>query len=103
MSSTRQLAAIMFTDIAGYNALMHEDEQKAFDLLQINKGIQKTAIRQFKGKWIKEMGDGVLASFNTVADAVQCAGSIQTSVKKIAGLHVRIGIHLGDIVFEDND
>ena len=77
MSQVRQLAAIMFTDIVGYTALMGEDEQKAFDLLEKNRDIQRPIIEQSGGKWIKEIGDCVLASFSTVSDAVICAGTIQ--------------------------
>ena len=52
---TRQLAAIMFTDIVGYTALMGNDEQKAFDLLNKNRQIQKPIIEQYGGRWIKEL------------------------------------------------
>ncbi len=103
MSQSRQLAAIMFTDIVGYTALMGEDEQKAFDLLNKNRALQKPIIESFNGKWIKELGDGVLASFFAVTDAVQCAISIQQSCMKALGLKLRIGIHLGEVVFENND
>ena len=103
MSQVRQLAAIMFTDIVGYTALMGEDEQKAFELLDKNREIHRPLIEKFGGKWIKEIGDSVLASFSTVTDAVMCAGSIQQAAAGIPGLQLRIGIHLGDVVFENND
>ena len=73
MSQSRQLAAIMFTDIVGYTALMGVSERKAFELLKKNRGIQKPVIEKFNGRWLKEIGDGVLASFPTVTDAVYCA------------------------------
>jgi class 3 adenylate cyclase len=63
MQQTRQLAAIMFTDIVGYTALMGNDEQKAFELLRKNREIQKPVIEEYGGTWVKELGDGVLASF----------------------------------------
>ena len=99
----RQLAAIMFTDIVGYTALMGADEEKAFDLLSRNRGIQKPLINYYNGTWIKELGDGVLASFNTASDAVTCAISIQQNCLKIPDLFLRIGIHLGEVVFDDGD
>jgi adenylate cyclase len=103
MSQLRQLAAIMFTDIVGYTALMGDDEQKAFELLEKNRELQKPIIEQFNGRWIKELGDGVLASFNTVSDAVHAAIKIQDGCK-VSGLFLlRIGIHLGEVVFENND
>jgi class 3 adenylate cyclase len=67
----------MFTDIVGYTALMGEDEQKAFDILQKNRQLQKPLIEEYGGKWIKELGDGVLACFSTVSDAVNAAIKIQ--------------------------
>jgi len=76
MPSSRQLAAIMFTDIVGYTALMGTDEQKAFELIKKNRAIHKQLIKQYHGTWIKELGDGVLASFSTVTDAVYCESAI---------------------------
>ena len=103
MSQSRQLAGIMFTDIVGYTALMGEDEQKAFELLRKNRQLQRPIIEKFNGTWIKEIGDGVLASFHTVSDAVTCATQIQKACNDIDDLKLRIGIHLGEVVFEDND
>ncbi len=103
MSQSRQLAAIMFTDIAGYTSLMEKDEKKAIELLKTNRDLQKSNIEKYRGRWIKEMGDGVLASFSTVTDAVMCAGAIQKAAENIPDLKLRIGIHLGEVVFENND
>ena len=100
---TRQLAAIMFTDIVGYTALMGEDEAKAFDLLEKNRILQKPLIDSYGGKWIKELGDGVLATFSTVSDAVYCAVAIQKASKREPDLNLRIGIHQGEVVFQDDD
>ena len=103
MSSSRQLAAIMFTDIVGYTALMGDDEQKAFELLDKNRKLQQPLIERFGGKCIKEIGDAVLAIFSTITDAVQCAISIQQSCNDIPGLKLRIGIHHSEVIFENND
>lgn len=103
MGQTRQLAAIMFTDIVGYTALMGEDEQEAFGLLHRNRQIQKPLIEKFHGRWIKELGDGVLASFPAVTEAVACACSIIKACETVPGLKLRIGIHLGEVVVEDDD
>lgn len=103
MPQLRQLAAIMFTDIVGYTALMGNDEQKAFELLNKNRQIQKPIIVQYNGRWIKELGDGVMASFNTVSDAVNAAIKIQETCNAAKDFQLRIGIHLGEVVFENDD
>ncbi len=103
MSQSRQLAAIMFTDIVGYTALMGEDEQKAFELLKKNRSVQRPIIEKFNGRWLKEIGDGVLASFPTVTDAVYCAKEIQETCQNEPDLKLRIGIHEGEVVFEGDD
>ena len=103
MSQSRQLAAIMFTDIVGYTALMDEDEQRAFELLKKNRQVQRPLIEKYNGKWLKEMGDGVLASFSTVTDAVFCAAAIQKSCEDEPDLKLRIGIHQGEVVFDGED
>src|SRR5688572_26478859 len=103
MSQSRQLAAIMFTDIVGYTALMGDDEQEALALLHKNRLLHKNLIGQFGGKWIKELGDGVLATFSTVTDAVNCACYIIEGCKSVNGLQLRIGIHQAEVVFENND
>ena len=82
MSQLRQLAAIMFTDIVGYTALMGKDEQKAFSILEKNRQIQKPVVENHRGRWLKEIGDGVLASFETVSDAVYAAIEIQEACRK---------------------
>ncbi|HVG15436.1 MAG TPA: adenylate/guanylate cyclase domain-containing protein, partial [Chitinophagaceae bacterium] len=102
MSHFRQLAAIMFTDIAGYTALMGEDEEKAFELLRTNRRVQRPVIEKYGGRWIKELGDGVLATFSNATDAVCCAGAIHKCCLGTE-LKLRIGINLGEVVFENND
>jgi len=101
--ATRQLAAIMFTDIVGYTALMGKNEQQALALLHKNREIQKHCIEKYNGKWLKEMGDGTLLSFNTITDAVHCAIEIQKSAEEEPELRLRIGVHLGEVLFEGED
>jgi len=103
MSSSRQLAAIMFTDIVGYTALMGNDEDKAFEILNNNRKLQRPLIEKYGGRWIKELGDGVMASFNTVSDAVNAAIKIQEACNAAKDFQLRIGIHLGEVVFENED
>lgn len=103
MSQSRQLAAIMFTDIVGYTTLMGNDEHKAFELLSKNRQLQRPIIEQCNGRWIKELGDGVMASFNTVSDAVHAAIKIQNDCNAQKEFQLRIGVHLGEVVFENDD
>ncbi|MDH4298492.1 MAG: adenylate/guanylate cyclase domain-containing protein, partial [Cyclobacteriaceae bacterium] len=103
MPQSRQLSAIMFTDIVGYTALMGKDEHKAFALLNKNRQLQKSFIEAFNGRWIKELGDGTMASFNTVSDAVNAAVKIQEACNAANDFQLRIGIHQGEVVFENDD
>lgn len=100
---TRKLAAIMFTDIAGYTALMSTDEVAALNILRKSREIHKGAIEKNNGKWLKEMGDGVLAQFSSAFDAVACALEIQKHAHSEISAKIRIGIHLGDITQENKD
>jgi len=103
MAQSRQLAAIMFTDIVGYTSFMGEDEQNAFVLLQKNRDLQKPIIEKFNGRFIKALGDGILSSFTTVSDAVNAAIAIQETCIDIKDFKLRIGIHLGEVVYENDD
>ena len=102
MTPTRQLAAIMFTDIVGYTRLMGENESKAIDLLHVNRQLHKSIISKHGGRWLKEMGDGNLASFNSAFDAVDCARDLQEQSKK-SDITLRVGIHVGDVTIEKHD
>lgn len=103
LQQKRQLAAIMFTDIVGYTALMGSDEQHAFSLLNKNRQLQKPVIEAYNGHWIKEAGDGTMSSFNTVSDAVRAAVKIQEACHAANEFQLRIGIHQGEVVFEEGD
>ena len=98
----RRLAAIMFTDIVGYTALMGKDEDQAFKVLKINREIHALQFARYNGTLIKEIGDGILASFPSAYKAVQCAKAIQEEAK-LENISLRIGIHEGEVVFEGSD
>ena len=102
MTPNRQLAAIMFTDIVGYSSLMGSDEYKAMQLLRVNRKIHKAIINKRNGKWLKEMGDGTLASFKTISDAVYCAGELIKRCQE-ESIGLKIGIHEGEIIEENGD
>ena len=101
--SHHQLSAIMFSDIVGYTALMGRNEAKALELLKRNRKIQKPLIEKYQGVWIKEMGDGMMARFDSAYDATKCAIEIQKKAQKNFKGRLRIGLHLGEIVIEKGD
>lgn len=103
MDQNRALAVIVFTDISGYSALMGSDENKALALLKTNREIHQVQTAQFNGSIIKEIGDGILMRFNTVSDAVRCALAIAEQSKEVEGLHLKMGIHLGEVIEENSD
>ncbi len=98
----RKIAAIMFTDIAGYTETMSRSEQKALEMLRKKRTIIKTLIDEHNGKYVKEIGDGTLSYFDSGFNASSCAKQLQKEVTK-ENLKVRVGIHIGDIVFDNND
>jgi class 3 adenylate cyclase/tetratricopeptide (TPR) repeat protein/TolB-like protein len=99
----RKLAAIMFTDIVGYSAIMSKDESLALVVLERNREIRKAALEEHNGEFIKEIGDGTLCIFQSSWDAVNCAVTIQRAMALETSFRLRIGIHIGDIVAADND
>ncbi|MCH7515164.1 MAG: tetratricopeptide repeat protein, partial [Bacteroidetes bacterium] len=102
-TSTRQLSAIMFTDIVGYTTLMGENEQKAMELVRVNRKLQQPLVEKHGGKWLKEMGDGTLCRFDSALNAVNCALYIQRSARADFDEKLRVGIHLGDITIEGGE
>ncbi len=92
MTEQRKLAAVMFTDIIGYTTLMSKDEQKALNLLQKNRAMQKSLAEKHHGEFLKEMGDGTLLCFQSALEAVRCAVEIQQSVTDDPDLNLLINL-----------
>ena len=104
MSDTkRKLAAIVFTDIVGFTKLSSKNEPAALSLLEKQRDLLKPIVKENKGEWLKEIGDGLLLTFETNRDAVDCAIAIQHATKDVEGLNLRIGIHQGEVVFQGSD
>lgn len=104
MSPLRQLAAIMFTDIVGYTALMQGDEQVAIDKRSRHREVFESEHDAFHGQIIQYYGDGTLSIFSSAVEAVQCAIRMQQAYR--AGkmeIPVRIGLHMGDIVYNETE
>ncbi|MFC1724291.1 protein kinase [candidate division KSB1 bacterium] len=102
-NETRKLAAIMFTDIVGYTAIMSRDEKKALAILQRKRDVIKPLIKKHNGEFLKEIGDGTLSSFHSAVEAVNCGKDIQSVLQNDPDLNLRVGIHIGDVVFSSGD
>jgi len=103
MPIERKLAAIMFTDIAGYTALSAKDSTKASELLKTQRDTLKPIVEKHGGSWMKEIGDGLLLTFDSATSAVECSIAIQVAIKDIEDLNLRIGIHEGEVINQDGD
>jgi adenylate cyclase len=106
----RRLAAIMFTDMVGYSALAQRNEALALELLEEHRRLLRSIFPRHHGSEIKTIGDGFLVEFSSALAAVQCGIEIQEAIAKRnsanppqGNFHVRIGIHVGDVVRRDND
>jgi class 3 adenylate cyclase/TolB-like protein len=99
----RTCAAIMFSDIVGYTALMGEDQELAFQLVKKNAKYHQEVIKIHHGKLIKELGDGVLCYFTKAEDALAAAYELQQHYFKSKELSLRIGIHFGEVILDRHD
>jgi len=102
-SPSRQLAAIMFADIVGYTAMMQKDEQQALSLLHRFKSLVEELAENHQGRIVQYYGDGCLLTFNSSAHSVQCALALQKVFNQSDPIPVRIGLHLGEVVFQDGN
>lgn len=103
MSPTRQLAAIMFTDIVGFTSLMGKDEKLAMAYRQKLKQKIEAETGLHNGRVVKWMGDGVICSFNSALESLRAAIGVQLEMQQEPVVPVRIGIHQADVIFEETD
>jgi class 3 adenylate cyclase/pimeloyl-ACP methyl ester carboxylesterase len=107
----RRLAAILAADVAGYSRLMSEDEAGTLAAWQrCHSELINPGIARHRGRIVKLMGDGLLAEFSSVVEAVDCAAEIQremaarnANAASDRPLILRIGVHLGDVIVEGHD
>src|SRR5262249_41243961 len=107
----RRLAAILAADVVGYSRLMERDEAGTMTALKACMGeLIGPAIAEYRGRIVKTIGDGCIAEFASVVDAVRCGVAVQrriaersTSAPGQAPLQFRIGINLGDVMVEADD
>jgi adenylate cyclase len=111
MASTRRLAAILAADVAGYSRLMGADEEGTHERVKAHLAeLVEPKIKEHKGHTVKNTGDGLLAEFASVVDALRCATEVQAGMTERNArappdnrIEFRIGIQQGDVVIEDND
>ena len=103
MSQSRQLAAIMFTDIVGYTKLMEKSESSALELRQRHREVFELVTQEYEGKIINYYGDGTLSIFKSTVNAVKCAVELQKCYCKKPIVPLRIGVHTGDIILTESD
>src|SRR5881396_3008636 len=111
MASTRRLAAILAADVAGYSRLMGADEEGTLERFKAyRRQLVDPKIAEHRGRIVKTTGDGLLAEFASVVDAMRCAAEVQRGMlDRDEGLaddrriRFRIGINLGDVIAEDGD
>jgi TolB-like protein/Flp pilus assembly protein TadD len=106
----RKLAAIMFTDMVGYSALVERNETVALQLLEEHRELLRSIFPKHAGSEIKTIGDGFLVEFSSALAAVQCGIEIQEAIAKRNSVtrsqenfQLRIGIHVGDVVRRADD
>jgi TolB-like protein/class 3 adenylate cyclase len=111
MPSVRRLTAILAADVAGYSRLMGADEEGTHERLRAHLGeLVNPTIGEHRGRIVKNTGDGLLAEFASVVDAVRCAVEIQRGMidrepemSEERRIRLRIGVNLGDIIAEEHD
>jgi len=108
-SQSRRLAAILAADIAGYSALMAEDEARTVRDLKGHQGVVLPLVGEFGGRIIDTAGDGILAEFASIVKAVECAVAIQrtmadrnAAIELARRMQFRMGINLGDVIHDDS-
>ena len=99
----RKLSAIVFTDIVGFTELSAKNEPAALELLNQQRELLKPIVESHKGVWLKEIGDGLLLTFNSSLEAVNCCIEIQKVAKSAQDLNLRIAIHQGEVVVQGDD
>jgi adenylate cyclase len=111
MPPVRRLTAILAADVAGYSRLMGVDEEGTHERLKAHLGeLVNPKIAEHRGRIVKNTGDGLLAEFVSVVDAVRCSAEIQRGmaerepqVPEEQRVRFRIGVNLGDVIVEDHD
>ncbi len=103
MPPVRRLAAIMFSDIVGYTAMMQRDEADALARVRRYREILAERSAAHHGELLQHYGDGSLSIFPSAVEAVTCAREMQLALQQPPEVPLRIGIHIGDVVRDGDD
>ena len=98
----RQLTAIMFTDLVGFTSLMQEDEERAKAVIDRHREVLQRCVGRYGGRTLQFYGDGTLSVFPSAVNAAGAAVAIQRELTAEPSIPLRIGIHTGDIVHDEN-
>jgi TolB-like protein/class 3 adenylate cyclase/Tfp pilus assembly protein PilF len=101
MKEIRMLAAIMFTDMVGYTAMMQENEKLAKILRDKHREVLERLVFEHRGQILQYYGDGTLSIFGSVIESAICASRIQQELQTEPKVPLRIGLHAGDVVYDD--
>jgi TolB-like protein/class 3 adenylate cyclase len=101
MDKVRQLAAILFTDIVGYSGMMQRDEAHAVGVIRRYLAVLHASVDRHGGDVLNDYGDGSLCIFPSALAAVRAAVDIQSELRQDPVVPLRIGLHVGEIFFED--
>jgi TolB-like protein/class 3 adenylate cyclase len=102
-TSKNYLAAIMFTDIVGYSALMEKSVTTAMGMVGRYEMICESIVEKHNGRIVKKFGDGGLFIFNSTVDAINCSEELQLKCREYPEIPLRIGLHSGEVIEKDND
>jgi adenylate cyclase len=100
----RRLAAILAADVVAYSKLMGADQIRTLNALrQLREELFDPIVERHRGNVVKRLGDGWIVEFTSISDAVECTVAIQNGLAGHAIIKLRLGIHIGEVVFEADD
>ncbi|AXI42598.1 adenylate/guanylate cyclase domain-containing protein [Sulfitobacter sp. SK011] len=104
MNRIRRLTSVLSADVVNYSGQIRADENRTLEeLRKLRRAVFDPLVSDHRGNIVKRMGDGWLVEFGSVSEAVRCAIDIQSKVPGQSELQLRVGVHLGDVVFDEDD
>ncbi|MFZ1263688.1 MAG: adenylate/guanylate cyclase domain-containing protein, partial [Chitinophagaceae bacterium] len=97
----RHLAAILFTDVVGFTALMQQNEKEALVAIKKHNSVLENLTVAYHGQVVNYYGDGSLCIFQSATEAIHCAIAIQSQMREDPAVPIRVGLHIGEVFFEE--